>query len=139
MNAAIRAGLAAKLTAGFPAWNVSAYFLGKVEPPQLDIMMPAGALLYDTAFQRGNDELECIVRASVQWGDAVSGQEMLDALLDTDRPSTSMKGVIEAEKTLGGTCDAVRVVQASELKVFPLAGTDVIGVEFTVAITPTGP
>lgn len=134
MNAQIRAALANVLAAGFPTWSVSKYWQGKVEPPMLDIM--TGPIAYDTAMARGNDDITYIIRASVQWTLDESAQAALDSLLDTDEPTTSMKGVVEADRTLGGTVDAIRVVEASEVKVYPSAGSDIVGIEFTCVVTP---
>ena len=132
--AGIRAGIQTKLAAHYTTWNIGSYLLASPAPPQLDIV--CGAIDYDTAMRRGNDDITFIVRALVQWGELDSSQALLDTVVDLTG-TDSVKTVLEADPTLGGACSAVRVSQASELKVYdPPGGSAIPGVEFTVLVTP---
>lgn len=131
----IRTALNSVLAAGFSGWQTSPYLLPNPEPPTLDIM--TGPISYDTAMASGNYDLEFIVRALVQWGDSTSAQAALDPLID--QGNSSVKAVLEADKTLGGTVSSLRVTDVSEVKVYPTSGgSDAPGVEFRVAVTPNG-
>ncbi len=125
--------MAAKLTPAFPAWNVTAQFKPSPNPPQID-MMP-GPTLYDTAMAGGLHDETVIVRATVQPGDVESSaQNALDLLVS---PGTAgLKAALEADRTLGGTVQSLRVTDASEYKVYAVSGTPLIGVEFNVSIFP---
>ena len=72
----------------------------------------------------------------VQWSDAVSAQVNLDELLE--QAGDSVKACLEADRTLGGVVSSLRVVGVTEPKVYPLAASDALGVEFAVAVTPNG-
>lgn len=128
-TANIRAAIAAVLQAAYTGWNVSAYYLAKPETPQLDLMY--GPVVYDTAAQGGDDEVHLTIRALAQWGDAVSGQQTLDAVLDGGTITTGLKNVLQAANW-GGTISAIKVLEASEPKTYPNA--DGIGVEFTCRV-----
>lgn len=130
----IRDGLYDVLLAAYGSdWNVSQYVLASPNPPQLD--MACGPIPdYDTAMRLGNYDLQFRVRAIVQWGELDSSQAQLDGILD---PLAGLKSKVEADKTLGGVVDAVRVVSVTELQVFGVqGGTELPGVEFTIAVTP---
>ncbi len=129
----IRAAMAAKLSAQFAAWNVTAQFKPSPNPPQID-MMP-GPVLYDTAMAGGLHDETVIVRATVQPGDLEdSAQNALDALVS---PGTAgLKAALEADRTLGGTVQSLRVTDASEYKIYAAGGSDLVGVEFNVSIFP---
>jgi len=128
----IRAALAAALAAEYSAtWNISPYLLAAPNPPQIEIV--SGAVDYDLAMGRGLDLIHYTVRAMVQHGSDLSGQINLDSLLD-GTTATGMKAVLEADKTLGGVVEDLRVTEASELKVYPQG--DFIGIEWIVEIYP---
>ena len=128
-TANIRAAVAAVLQAAYTGWNVNAYYLAKPEPPQLDILY--GPIVYDTAMDGGDDEVKLSIRATVQWSDAVSAQQNLDAVLDGGTITTGLKQVLQAANW-GGTLAAIKVESASEPKVYP--NTDGLSVEFACRV-----
>lgn len=131
-TAQIRTALAAALSAEFSSdWNISPYLLASPNPPQIEIV--SGPVDYDLAMGRGLDLIRYIVRALVQHGSDLSGQVNLDSLLDGSSAS-GMKAVLEADKTLGGVVEDLRVTEASELKVYPQG--DFIGIEWIVELYP---
>lgn len=133
----IRAAAAAVLEVALGGdWNVSSTYRAKPEPPQLDIMF--GPLVYDTAMASGNEDVQLIVRATVQAGEDSAFQDALDPLIDWQDPTASLKAALESDATWGGTISNCRVSEVSELKLFPTEGGGLPGVEFTVLVTPNG-
>lgn len=130
----IRTALKAALDRVYTDWQTTAYWLANPSPPSIDIM-PAG-ITYDLAMRRGMDDLEYIVRAVVPLTLDLGAQTKLDTLLDATG-ATSMKTTLEADRTLGGVVSDVHVIAASEYKVYAVvAGSDALGVEFTVQVIP---
>lgn len=131
----IRAAAATVLTDKLgDTWNVSSTWRAAPSPPQLDIMF--GVLAYDLAMQAGNQDVQLIVRATVQAGEDQSYQAALDPLIDWSGATTSLKAALEVDKTWGGTISSCRVSEVSELKLYPTEGGGLPGVEFTVLVTP---
>ena len=133
----IRDALAAALYGTFSAgWNVYPYLQSKPELPSMEVI--GAPMMFDTAMAGGNWDVEFLVRAMVQWSDAVSAQVNLDSLLE--QAGSSVKACLEADKTLGGVVSSLRVVGVTEPKVYPLSGgqSDALGVEFAVEVTPNG-
>lgn len=133
--AAVRAGIAANLTAAFPTVNVSPYLFPSPDPPCMDVM-PNGTV-YDQAMKRGADTLELLVRVMVSWADPVAAQTNLDAYCATG--SGGVKAAIEADATLGGVVSWCRVTEVSPYKEYtPAAGSvqTKLGVEFTLEVMP---
>ena len=137
-TAQIRAALALPLTNHYgalsPAWNVSAYYVSKPEPPQFDLT--AGAIIFDTAQARGSDDIRYILRAVVALSLDVVAQQQMDMLIDTTS-ADAVKTVMEADRTLGGVVAAIRVADVTEVKLYGTAGgSELPGVEFTIQVWP---
>ena len=130
----IRTAIASALATGLPAWSVSQYWRAKPEPPQIDMML--GPINYDLAMQGGNEDISFVIRATVQQAED-GNQGSLDALVDWTS-SSSLKGVLEADRTLGGVVSSLRVSDVTEMKLFPTEGGFMPGVEFNVEIVPNG-
>ena len=133
----IRTALASALSGTFgSAWNVYPYLQSKPELPSMEVV--GAPMTYDLAMAGGNWDVQFLVRAMVQWSDAVSAQVNLDSLLE--QAGSSVKACLEADKTLGGVVSSLRVVGVTEPKVYPLSGglSDALGVEFAVEVTPNG-
>lgn len=134
----IRSALAAVLTSHYSSlgWTVNKYLGSQIQPPWMDIEI--GPIDYDQAMARGDDALHVVIRAYTQWGDSDVGQAALDPVIDlvgTD----SLKTVLEADKTLGGTVDAVHVLSVTQPQVISVqGGSDLPAVEFAVEVYPNG-
>lgn len=134
-TADIRAALASTLYGTFgSAWNVYPYLQSKPEIPSMEVV--GAPMTYDLAMAGGNWDVQFLVRAMVQWSDAVSAQVNLDDLLD--QGEASVKACLEADRTLAGVVSSLRVVSVTEPKVYPLSGgqSEALGVEFAVEVTP---
>lgn len=133
----IRAAIATKLSTSIAtSWNITSHFKGEwLNPPQID-MLP-GSVTYHEAQAGGFTSVPIIVRAAVQMGDTEeSAQDALDILTEPTG-SGSLRAILEADRTLGGTISALTVTDASEYKVYGIAtGSIAVGVEFTVDVVP---
>lgn len=92
---------------------------------------------FDKTFGRGSDELMAKVRVYASRADVESGTDLLDDYLAGSGPS-SVKAAIEADRTLGGAADTLRVEKADGYGAYAVAGTDYLGVEFTIRIWTKG-
>lgn len=79
-----------------------------ITPPWFEVSIPDGGYIYDATMGRGTDTLTLILRGIVQVGDTVEAQQNMDSWLDPTG-STSVKALIEADRTLGGLVDDLRV------------------------------
>lgn len=134
----IRSAIAAVLTGHYSSlgWTVNKYLSSTINPPCMDLEI--GPIDYDQAMARGDDAIHVTVRAYVQWGDSDVGQAALDPVIDLIS-TDSLKTVLEADKTLGGTVDAVHVLSVSNPQVIAVqGGSDLPAVEFAVEVYPNG-
>lgn len=134
--AAIRAGLAANITAALSDhWQISAYVLVDPSPPSIDIA--TAPIDYDQAMRRGLDGLTFTIRAIVPANDDVSMQKLLDDLV-APASGSSLKSAVEADRTLGGIVDDLRVESCSEPRLYgnTEGGVPTYGVEFAVTVLP---
>lgn len=117
------------------SWQVSAYMLASPTPPSIDVF--SAGIDFDTAMGRGNDDMHFVVRAMVPFVADIGGQTLLDTLVDPTTPATSLKAIIEADKTLGGKVSSLQVETVSETKLYDVpGGTPALGCEWTVLVYP---
>jgi hypothetical protein len=132
---AIRQALAANLQPAADAigGQVSAYMLAQPTPPALEIY--PDKFFYDKGVH--TDELIFKVRAIVGFTLDVGAQQTLDNMLDTAGPR-SIKAALEAEPTLGGLVDDLRVEQSLGYRLYPVGERGhAIGTELTVCVIAT--
>lgn len=135
--AAIRQGIAANLAAlGF---QVSPYVLDNPTPPC--VYVAAGPCTYDETFGRGHDTWVWIVYVLVGYVGDVAAQQRLDAMRMSHGP-TSVKTLIEADRTLGGAAYSLTVPEVTGMRVYSLAGPNqspaTLGAEWTVEVMASG-
>lgn len=131
---AIRAAMASVLSP--IEANVSDYASANPTPPAIQIVPPA--VEYDRAMHRGVDEWTFIIQAMVAFTEEASSQQLLDEVC-LPSGSTSIKALLEADTTLGGTCLNLRVLRQSEGKQFVTpGGSPMLVVEFTVQVFAGG-
>jgi hypothetical protein len=92
---------------------------------------------FDKAFAGGMDDWIVTCRLLVSLADDRAGQKALKQYL-TRTGATSIKQAIEAEKTLGGACDAVHVMRATGYGRYEHADTHYYGAEFAVRVIGPG-
>lgn len=131
-TAQVREALRDTLADGIDGWQVSAYMLALPQPPTIDIR--PGAKRFDLAMARGLDEALFIVRGMVAFNADIGAQVKLDTLLDSTTAG-SVKVVLEADKTLGGLVQDLRVTEHTPYQALLLEGQPaILGVEFTVQV-----
>lgn len=88
---------------------------------------------FDATLARTNDQATFPVRIMVARANDRSAQKNLDVYLQSTGAS-SVKTVIEAESTLGGAANTVKVDRVSGIGVYTIAGVDYLGAEFSVRV-----
>lgn len=127
---AIRTGLSNNID------NIAGLIVHKTIPDQ--IVTPCAVIgtpdvEFDTTMARGADKLLIPVRVYASRASDRSGQEKIDEYLASSG-ATSIKAAIESDVTLGGAAHTLRVRSASGFGVYNIAGSDYLGVEFTVEV-----
>lgn len=131
----IRAGLKANLVAaGFT--NVNLYTVSDPTPPCLELDLAPDGVDYDNAMKRGLDNVTMIVRAV--FAEQEGAQVTLDTYID-GAAATDIKSALEADRTLGGAADNLRVtgVQIRRWKSDTTGGL-LTGAEWTVLVYAAG-
>lgn len=92
---------------------------------------------YDQTFHGGLTVLLCKGRLyHSRAAGADSDQPAMDAYLMPAGP-TSIKAAIEADRTLGGVCQALRVERLHGYATYQVGGVDYLGAEFDVRVWAT--
>lgn len=92
---------------------------------------------FDKTMRRGSDELTVTTRVMVSRADDKSGQLKLRSFM-RGGGVTSVKKMIEADRTLGGACDDLRVTKARGNRLYNVGEARYYGVEFEVFIVGDG-
>lgn len=131
--AAIRQGIADNLAAGLTDVQVSAYLVANPTPPCAYVTPEE--ISYDEALGRGLDILTFLVVVLVGVSTDLGAQQALD----TYRQPTGIKQLVEADQTLGGTCDVARVTKVGRPQLYATAsGQNLAGCEWTVEVLAQG-
>ena len=88
---------------------------------------------FDATLARTNDQATFPVRVMVAKANDRAAQKALDAYL-ASTGATSVKTAIEAESTLGGAANTVKVDRVSGIGVYTVSGVDYLGAEFSVRV-----
>jgi hypothetical protein len=128
----LRAALAATLVS-VPKLQESAYLLSNPTPPAAEV--EPGQIDYDLAMNRGADKWHFILRVFVGLTADIAAQKKLDTFIDPTGPS-SIKTLVEVDRTLGGVCDFVRIVKCSGYRSYERHGGTglVLGAEWSVEV-----
>jgi hypothetical protein len=127
----VRAGLAANL-ASLTTFQVSPYMLSNFTLPAIMIRPdPDAAIEYGQAMGGGIKQVNMTVVAYVGTASDIGAQEKLDSLIDSD----TVVNAIESDKTLGGACADLDVVECHAYQEYARPdGSTVLGAEWTVLI-----
>lgn len=139
----LRTGLANNLrginTAGGLDWQVSEYVLDAPTPPC--VYIAGGPVAWDKTMGRAHDDWTYTVYAMVGYVSDIGAQLVLDTMLASAGP-TSIKALVETDRTLGGAAYSLRVTETTGARVYTLAGpgqsAPVIGAEWTVLVMASG-
>lgn len=89
---------------------------------------------YDDSYQRGADSMTFLVQGFASAAENITGQRTLARWCDTGS-TVSVKHLIEADTTLGGVVDHVRVIEYTGDKKFPHPSlVEVVGGEWRVEV-----
>lgn len=133
--AELRAELAENLSA-ITGVQVSAYMMANPTPPSIEVV--PDEVNYDQTMQRGMDHWRFIVRAYASAANDQAGQMLLDLMLAPSGGS-SVKAALEADRTLDGKAQTLRVVQATGYRIYGRAGgPEYLGCEWTVDVYAAG-
>jgi hypothetical protein len=118
-----------------PAMQVNAYAHSQPTPPGVQILPPS--VVYDRTLGRGHDDWTFVIQGFVSGSDRGS-QRLLDELIDT-QGTFSVKNRLEADKTLGGLVEDMRVVAQSPARMVEMpGGNPMLLVEWSVLIYGRG-
>lgn len=137
---AIRAALGAALRARFDdGYQISDYLLSNPTGPGFEIDIDPEGVLYDQAMGRGLDEWWFVVRGFKAQATDIGSQQTRDEWLASSGP-LSVKEALEVDRTLGGACQACRVVEAKAMTFGAASGSTVtyVGAEWRVKIMASG-
>jgi len=110
--AQIRSGLVANLSSlGIQS---TGYMLAEPMAPTIECF--PGSVSYDATFGRGMDMVNFVVRVTVTVALDVPAQQLLDTFL-APSGANSVKTLIEADKTLGGTVKSLQVTEATGYRI----------------------
>lgn len=130
---AVRAALAAYLSASITGLRATANRFGQVNPPCAVIVPETGRLIaYGQSF---DDETNYYLRAIllVSEGDSASGQDLLDGYL-SPAGAQSVNAAVRADPTLGGAVSYASVVQAAGYGVMNWNGVDYLACSLVLNI-----
>lgn len=131
----IREGLAANLDV-IPGLQASAYMLGNPHAPYAEVV--PGETEYDKTFARGLDYWRLTVRVIVGEPSDKGAQKRLDRFLSPSG-GESIKATIEADDTLGGVVDDLRVTSCTGYRLFGTLGqSSRLGAEWSVDVWAEG-
>jgi hypothetical protein len=134
--ASIRSGLARNLSR-IDGVQVNAYAQAAPTAPGLQILPPSAE--YDFTFGRGVDRLTFIVQGYVSLASGDFGPQMVLDVLCAGSGLNSVKGAVEADKTLGGSVESARVVSQSPGRMVEPSGSGaMLLVEWTVDVLARG-
>lgn len=136
----IRAGLAAAIKAAITDAQCTGYVVANPAPPFFDIELSPDGIEYDQAMARGLDHWLLVVRGVVTLGDGVAAQKNLDDWCASSGTS-SVKAAIEADKTLGGKVETLKVTRLAGYAPVSVAqhpNNRYLGAEWTVEIYARG-
>lgn len=119
-----------------PDVNVSPYASSQPVAPGIQILPPG--VEYDVSFNRGLDNWTFTVQGFVSLNEDISTQQLLDEFC-ASTGSGSVKGALEADRTLGGTCETLHVIsQSPGVQVNPGGSGPMLLVEWRVMIYANG-
>lgn len=134
--AAIRQALADAL-ANITGFQTTPYILSNPTAPCA--MVYSGQTIFDLSMARGTDERPMVVRVIVPFTSEIGAQASLDEFR-AGSGSRSFKAALEADDTLGGVCQRLRVKSCSADTVYGNGQGGVLGIgcEFQIDLIASG-
>jgi hypothetical protein len=115
--------------------NVFEFVPDSITPP---VFFPAEVEIdWDQTFGRGMDAYTVTARLLVAQSDDRAGQKALKGYL-AGSGASSLKAALQADKTLGGACDALHVRSVRGYGRYEHAGQHFYGAEFSIYVIGPG-
>ncbi len=128
----IRSGLATRL-ATITGLTAHATLKGQVVPPAAVVEGPD--IDFDATMGRGSDDFVFTVKLLVSSSVTDQAQAKLDGYLAGSGATTTVKGAIEADDTLGGAVSFAWVARVRQYGLVEYAGVQYVGCEFLIEVT----
>lgn len=129
---ALRDALAARINTAIPALRAAETIIGQVSPP-VAVILPGNPVITYQETMDGSSTVNLRVLLLVSQADDRTAQLQLDSYLASAGPS-SIKAAIEADETLGDTCDYAVAKQVTQYGIIAYGGQDYMGAHMTVEI-----
>ena len=126
----LRSGIATQL-ANITGLRTNSIVPDTIQPP-IAIVEPT-SVNYDKTMARGLDEFNFKVTVIVGRPDVRTGQNAIDAYISSTG-SSSIKQVLESNRTLGGKCNDLRVTNLSSYGSITIGDTPYLAAEFAVVV-----
>lgn len=127
---AIRAGLATRLaTTGLRAFATAP---GQIVPPAAVIIPNRPAVIFGVTMD-GETTINLLAIVLLSAANDASGQDLLDDYVASSG-ALSVAAAVQADPSLGGTCEFAVVTQVATYGVINYAGQDYMGASFTVQV-----
>lgn len=129
----IREGLTAAIVAGVSGANCTGYMHASGTPPLFEIEVDT--IDYHASMGAGYVMYQFVVRGLVNLGSDVGAQVNLDTYMNPSG-TNSLKAAIEADKTLGGVVDTLKVTNVTRTAVYSAqqGQTSYLGAEWAVEV-----
>lgn len=128
----IRNGLATRLNT-ITGLTAHAVVKGQIVPPAAVVGGPD--IDFDATMGRGSDDFVFSVKLLVSSQITPDAQVKLDGYLDGSGATTTVKGAVEADDTLGGVVSFAWVARVRQYGLVEYAGTQYVGCEFLIEVT----
>ena len=132
---AVRQGIANILTAGFPDWQVSGYFIASPTPPTLYVIYPARGVNFHLSMGGAIGRANFTIRALVPASGDIGMQMQLDHMVALTGPY-SLHEAFDQNSTLDGIISGyAHIEEVTEPRlIVPASGGPYLGVDFMLTV-----
>ncbi len=128
---AIRDGLKTRLETSSVFIQVSDTAPDTVSPPCAIVLPGSPVVEYHQAFGNGLERFMFTVLVLAQRFDVAANQDLIDGMVSG---GSSVRALIEGDRTLGGTCSDCQVRMASTYGEVNVGDVDYLGIEFEIEV-----
>jgi hypothetical protein len=128
----IRSGLQTRLNT-ITGLTAHAVVKGQIVPPAA--VVEVESISFDATMGRGSDDFLFTVKLLVSASVTAEAQAKLDGYLAGSGATTTVKGAVEADGTLGGVVHFARVDSVRQYGLIEYAGVQYVGCEFLIEVT----
>jgi len=128
---AIRDGLKTRLKTSTVFIQVADTAPDTVSPPCAIVLPGSPVVEYHQAFGNGLERFSFTILVLAQRFDVKANQDLIDGMVSG---SSSVRALIEGDRTLGGNCSDCQVTSASTYGDVSVNETEYLGIEFEVEV-----